>query len=120
MGTCYYFYRTDNETLFDMDKAYGLTQLIGTGSDPAKLEDIDAAIDAWYEQLYRGDGGDIAMNKADDLKKAVREFAGHQTHLYFISEHHQIIDALYDNGRDVNKLTTHDRFLPPPFKRFPL
>ena len=28
MGTCYYFARPDNGTLFDMDKAYGLGELL--------------------------------------------------------------------------------------------
>jgi YHS domain-containing protein len=90
MGTTYYFARPDNKTLFCMDKAYGLADLLGihaTLSQGAK--DVEVALRMWFEPE------DVAH--ADAIAAAVKAFADGQP-IYFISEHHEWIDG--DDYRD--------------------
>jgi hypothetical protein len=103
MGTCYYFWRPDNETLFDMDKASGLRDLLS--KEPVKLDDLETAIGLWYADWpSRGMNAD-----APDLANAIKEFAdGHP--IFFVSEHDAVIDALYDKYGSAFYRVTYDRF----------
>jgi hypothetical protein len=89
MGTTFYFARPDNKTLFDMDKAFGLWELLRTdrAQQPTNLDDFEAALSLWLKdnEPY-----------ARAVSAAVRKFAdGNPVH--FISEHHPWFDDMYDN-----------------------
>jgi hypothetical protein len=104
MGTCYYFFRPDNETLFDMDKAYGLSELLGTDSDQVKLEDVETAILLWFGDWPERADGEVEQ-QAKALAAAILEFADGQP-----------IDALYDKYGSAfygeQSRVTHDRYKP--------
>jgi hypothetical protein len=114
MGTCYYFFRPDNETLFDMDKAYGLSELLGTDSDQVKLEDVETAILLWFGDWPERADGEVEQ-QAKALAAAILEFADGQP-IFFISEHAAQIDALYDKYGSAfygeQSRVTHDRYKP--------
>jgi len=91
VGTTFYLARPDNKTLFDMDKAYGLWDLIGADrSQPVNLDDFEAALLLWLDE-------DESYARA--VAKAIRMFADGQS-VYFISEHSPWFDDMYDrDGR---------------------
>lgn len=127
MGTCYYFVRPDTGTLFDFDKAYGLTTWLETAGAiddkglVVKWGLIDEALEAWLVEGRREDEefDKVATHKkAVELADAVREFAGygppHCTFqpVYFVSEHAVVIDDIIDkHGSRVDRIT-YDRFAP--------
>lgn len=97
MGTCYYLARPDNRTLFDMDKAYGLRELIGCDSStPVDLDLFELALGDWFGEWPAVDE-QTALTKAADVASWARKFAdGHP--VFFVSEHHAWIDS--DDYRD--------------------
>jgi hypothetical protein len=106
VGICYYFARPDNKTLFDMDKSYGLGEILCPsdyyleGTEPVSLGDIETAIILWYGDRFeevRGTGEEQA------LTSAILAFAdGHP--IYYINEHHHWFDEwFFDVGRRLER-----------------
>lgn len=97
MGTSYYFARPDNRTLFDMEKAYGLREILRvTSREPVVQDDLLAALLLWYE-------GESA--EAERVHDRIVEFAQGQP-IYFVSEHDEAIDG--DAYRDGGWLRIYD------------
>jgi hypothetical protein len=114
MGTTYYLARPDNRTLFDMDKAYGLSKLIDCGTTHAvDLGALEAALLNWFSE-WPSEDENHAKEVARRVAVWVADFAEGQ-HVYFISEHHEWIDG--DQFRDNGWLrVVSDRFDGPETK----
>ena len=116
MGTCYYFYRRDNETLFDMDKAYGLIEWLELDKDGDVLTgDLEASLAGWLAERAKYGEQDVseAVRTAKELAAAVRKFQDGKP-IRFVSEYAPEIDALYDKFPSMPDRVTHDRFSDEP------
>lgn len=116
MGTCYYFYRRDNETLFDFDKAYGLIERLEVDKDGDVLTgDLEASLAGWLAERAKYGEQDVseAVRTAKELAAAVRKFQDGKP-IRFVSEYAPEIDALYDKFPSMPDRVTHDRFSDEP------
>ena len=116
MGTCYYFYRRDNETLFDFDKAYGLIEWLEVDKDGDVLTgDLEASLAGWLAERAKYGEQDVseAVRTAKELAAAVRKFQDGKP-IRFVSEYAPEIDALYDKFPSMPDRVTHDRFSKEP------
>lgn len=116
MGTCYYFYRRDNETLFDMDKAYGLIEWLELDKEGDVLTgDLEASLAGWLVERYGSRPEEIPdeVKLAKALAAAVRKFQDGKP-IRFVSEYAPEIDELYDKFPSALDRITHDRFSKEP------
>ena len=116
MGTCYYFYRRDNETLFDFDKAYGLIEWLEVDKDGDVLTgELEVSLVGWLAERAPHWGWDVTeqVRTAKELAAAVRKFQDGKP-IRFVSEYSAELDALYDKFPSMLDRITHDRFSKEP------